>query len=331
MTASSNTPAQPTVSVAPMMDWTDRHCRYFHRLLAPSALLYTEMITAAALEHGDQDRLLAFDSFEQPVVLQVGGSDPALMARAAALGGQAGYQAININVGCPSDRVQSGSFGACLMREPELVAECYQAMCAATDVDVSVKTRIGIDDLDSWEFFLSFVEPLLRAGLSELVVHARIAILNGLSPKQNRSVPPLNYERVFKLKQRYPELRITVNGGIQSIEEIREHLSHVDAVMIGREAYNNPYFLANIERHFGSGRTPPDRDSIVRKMCVYAEKNLRAGSRLNHISRHMLGLFNGLPGARHWRRHLSENAHRKNAGAEVLEAALDVRASALSV
>ncbi|MEM7277689.1 MAG: tRNA dihydrouridine(20/20a) synthase DusA [Pseudomonadota bacterium] len=328
MSASPNTPAQPTVSVAPMMDWTDRHCRYFHRLLAPSALLYTEMITAAALEHGDHDRLLAFDASEQPVVLQIGGSDPALMAKAAALGGQAGYQAININVGCPSDRVQSGSFGACLMREPELVAECYQAMRAATDVDVTVKTRIGIDDLDSWEFFLGFVEPLMRAGLSELVVHARIAILNGLSPKQNRSVPPLNYERVFKLKQRYPQLRITLNGGIQSIKEIHAHLAHVDAVMIGREAYNNPYFLANIEQHFGSGRTPPDRDAIVRQMCVYAEKNLRAGSRLNHISRHMLGLFNGLPGARHWRRYLSEHAHRKNAGTEVLEAALDARASA---
>lgn len=313
------------VSVAPMMDWTDRHCRYFHRLLAPSALLYTEMVTAAALEHGDQDRLLAFDPRERPVVLQIGGSDPALMARAAALGGQAGYQAVNINVGCPSDRVQSGSFGACLMREPELVADCYQAMRAAADVDVTVKTRIGIDDLDSWQFFLSFVEPLVHAGLSELVVHARIAILQGLSPKQNRTVPPLNYERVYRLKERFPELRVTVNGGIRTLKDIETHLQYVDAVMIGREAYNNPYFLAEIEHRFGSGLALPDRESIVRQMLGYAEANLSAGSRLNHISRHMLGLFNGLPGARHWRRYLSENAHRNQAGIEVLEAALNAR------
>lgn len=308
-----------------MMDWTDRHCRYFLRLLSPSVRLYTEMVTAAALRHGDADRLLEFDAAEHPVALQVGGNDPALMAAAAKLGAEAGYDEININVGCPSDKVQSGQFGACLMSNPDIVADCYTAMSAVCDVPVTVKTRIGIDDLDSYDFLKEFVEVLAAAGCPMLIVHARIAILGGLSPKDNRSVPPLDYERVYRLKSAFPDVTIVLNGGITTVEECRQHLEHVDGVMIGRQAYQQPWFLTELEQAFGDdpGYEVPRRHEVVRQLLPYIEKELERGGELKHITRHMLGLFAGQPGARAWRRYLSENAHRPDAGIEVLHAALD--------
>ena len=306
-----------------MIDWTDRHCRYFMRLLTPRARLYTEMVTAAAIHHGDYVALLEFDPAEHPVALQVGGSDPALMAEAARRGGVFGYDEININVGCPSDRVQSGQFGACLMARPEVVADCLRAMQAETDAPVSVKTRIGIDDEDSYAFLRHFVDVLAGAGCRRFIVHARVAILEGLSPKQNRSVPPLRYERVFRLKDELPELAIVLNGGITRIGQIDEVLATVDGVMIGRQAYHDPYFLATLEQHVNPGWHPPNRHSVVAAMLPYIEKELARGERLGRITRHMLGLFAGQPGARTWRRYISENAFRHGAGPEVLMDALD--------
>ncbi len=306
-----------------MMDWTDRHCRYFMRLLTPNAFLYTEMVTAAAIHHGDYAALLEFDSAEHPVALQVGGSDPGLMAEAARRGGEFGYDEININVGCPSDRVQSGQFGACLMARPELVADCLRAMQAETDAPVTVKTRIGIDDEDSYAFLRRFVDLLAEAGCRHFIVHARVAILDGLSPKENRSVPPLKYEHVFRLKQDLPELEIVLNGGITTVEQVDEVLSRVDGVMIGRQAYHDPYFLAILEQHFNSRWRPPNRHAVVADMLPYIEKELARGERLGRITRHMLGLFAGQPGARAWRRYISENAFRDGAGPEVLIEALD--------
>ncbi len=311
------------VSVAPMMDWTDRHCRYFLRRVSPNALLYTEMVTAAAIHHGDHEALLAYDPSEHPVALQLGGSDPGLMSEAARRGADAGYDEININVGCPSDRVQSGRFGACLMASPELVAECLQAMQVVVDVPVTVKTRIGIDGEDSYEFLRQFVATLRDAGCCKFVVHARIAILEGLSPKENRSVPPLQYDRVFRLKQDFPDLRIVLNGGIKRLRDVDEVLPHVDGVMIGRQAYHDPYFLARLERHLDPSVPLPSRRDIVKAMLPYIENELARGERLGRITRHMLGLFAGEPGARAWRRYLSENAFREGAGTEVLLRALD--------
>jgi tRNA-dihydrouridine synthase A len=310
------------VSVAPMMDWTDRHCRYFMRLLSPNVGLYTEMITAAAIHHGDTDSLLRFDASEHPIAIQLGGSDPELMANASRDAAAAGYDGININVGCPSDRVQSGQFGACLMENPALVADCYRAMSAAVDVPITIKTRIGIDDKDSDDYLRRFVDTLVEAGCHTFVVHARIAILEGLSPKQNRTVPPLNYERVYRLKQELPELDIVLNGGLTSADRVAEVLEHVDGVMIGRQAYHDPFFLAELEQRF-LGQSPlPDRHEIVERMLSYIESELAAGERLNRITRHMLGLFAGQPGARAWRRSISENAHKPGAGPEVLLQAL---------
>lgn len=306
-----------------MMDWTDRHCRYFLRLLSPGAQLYTEMVTAAAIHHGDYAALLEFDAAEHPVALQVGGSDPALMAEAARRGAEFGYDEININVGCPSDRVQSGQFGACLMAHPELVGDCLRAMRAETNVPVTVKTRIGIDDEDSYEFLRRFVDVVADAGCRKFVVHARVAILEGLSPKENRSVPPLKYERVFRLKQELPELDIIVNGGISTLEQVVDVLDHVDGAMIGRQAYHDPYFLAVLEQHFNPAWQPPDRQAVVSAMLPYIEKELARGERLGRITRHMLGLFAGQPGARTWRRHISENAFKDGAGPAVLIDALD--------
>ena len=306
-----------------MMDWTDRHCRYFMRLLTPSAFLYTEMVTAAAIHHGDYAALLEFDAAEHPVALQVGGSDPALMAEAAGRGAAFGYDEININVGCPSDRVQSGQFGACLMARPEVVAECLRAMRAETAVPVTVKTRIGIDDEDSYAFLRRFVDAQAEAGCSKFIVHARVAVLEGLSPKENRTVPPLRYEHVYRLKQDLPELEIVLNGGITTVGQVDEVLEHVDGVMIGRQAYQDPYFLATLEQHFDPGWTPPDRHEVVAKMIPYIEAELARGERLGRISRHMLGLFTGQPGARAWRRYISENAFRDDAGPDVLLQALD--------
>jgi tRNA-dihydrouridine synthase A len=257
-----------------MMDWTDRHCRYFLRLLSPGAQLYTEMVTAAAIHHGDHAQLLEFDVSEHPVALQVGGSDPGLMAEAARRGAEFGYDEININVGCPSDRVQSGQFGACLMARPEVVADCLRAMRSEVDIPVTVKTRIGIDDEDSYEFLGRFVDIQRDAGCRKFIVHARVAILEGLSPKENRTVPPLRYERVFQLKQDLPELEIILNGGIASVEQVAEVLEYVDGVMIGRQAYHDPYLLAKLEQHFNPGWSPPDRHSIVLRMIPYIEREL---------------------------------------------------------
>lgn len=314
------------VQIAPMMDWTDRHCRYFMRQLSPSVQLYTEMVTAAALYHGDANALLAYNEIEHPLVLQVGGSDPVLMANAARLGSQHGYDEININVGCPSDRVQSGSFGACLMAEPETVANCLNAMQAESDVPVTVKTRIGIDDKDSYEFVRVFIETVAAAGCETFAVHARIAILDGLSPKENRMIPPLNYERVYRLKEAFPELTIVLNGGVTTVEQVREHLQHVDGVMIGRQAYHDPWFLTELERAFTENPNliPASRADVVRDMIPYVERELANGAFLKHITRHMMGLFAGQPGARAWRRYLSEHTHVRGAGPEILERALDV-------
>jgi tRNA-dihydrouridine synthase A len=310
------------ISIAPMMDWTDRHCRYFLRLLTPSARLYTEMVTAAAIVHGDRERLLRYDPAEHPVALQLGGSNPDWMATAAGIAADYSYDEININVGCPSDRVQSGQFGACLMAVPETVADCYKAMRTSIDVPITVKTRIGIDDQDSYDFLRRFVDALVTAGCTTFIVHARIAILEGLSPKENRSIPPLNYERVYRLKQDYPDLFISLNGGIDSLQQVDEVLRQVDGVMIGRAAYHNPYLLAELEEHFQAGRHKPSRHDVVQQMLPYIESELASGERLHRITRHMTGLFLGQPGARAWRRYLSENAYKDDAGVDVLIEAL---------
>ncbi len=305
-----------------MMDWTDRHCRFFMRLLSPNAWLYTEMVTAAAIHHGDANRFLRFHDSEHPVALQLGGSDPALMASATKTAAEYGYDEININVGCPSDRVQSGMFGACLMATPEIVAECFRAMTAVTNIPVTVKTRIGIDDEDNNEFFRRFIDTLADAGCRKFVVHARIAILDGLSPKENRSIPPLNYDRVYRLKEDCPDLEIVLNGGLTSVGAVETALRHTDGAMIGRQAYQQPYFLAELEHRFHPGWSPPDRRDVVEAMLPYVEGVLETGEPLGRVTRHMLGLFAGQPGARAWRRYISEHAHRDGAGTEVLVNAL---------
>ena len=306
-----------------MMDWTDRHCRYFMRRLSPSVQLYTEMVTAAAIVHGDRDALLRFDASEHPIAVQLGGSNVDWMSQAAVASAGAGYDEININVGCPSDRVQSGQFGACLMASPHIVAECFKAMRDAVEVPVTIKTRIGIDDQDSYDFLRLFVNALVDAGCRKFVVHARVAILEGLSPKENRSVPPLNYDRVFQLKQDYPDLEIVLNGGIRDLSQVDAVLQQVDGVMIGRQAYQQPYFLAELEQYLDPAFVLPDRRSIIEQMIPYIENELAAGERLGRITRHMLGLFAGQPGARAWRRYLSEHAFRDGAGVDTLIGALD--------
>ena len=306
-----------------MLDWTDRHCRYFLRLISRRTRLYTEMITTAALLHGDAARLLRFDPAEHPVALQLGGSDPGRLARCARLGAEAGYDEINLNIGCPSERVQSGRFGACLMAEPALVAACVAAMKAAVGVPVTVKTRTGIDDRDGYDELAQFVAQVSAAGADRLIVHARKAWLQGLSPRQNREVPPLDYARVYRLKADFPRLEIHVNGGVKTLDEVEAHLRRVDGVMIGREAYHNPWLLAAVDRRFGGDRAPPpERREVVRRLLPYIERQLSEGVRLQQITRHILGLYQGVPGARAWRRTLSERAHRRGAGPEVVEAAL---------
>lgn len=307
--------------VAPMMAWTDTFCRRFHRLLAPSARLYTEMITAQALVHGDRDHLLAFDASEHPVALQLGGSDPGLLAEAARHGAAAGYDEINLNVGCPSDRVQSGQFGACLMLQPDLVAECVAAMREAVELPVTVKSRIGVDEHDDYPFLRRFADAVLAAGAGALIIHARIAWLEGLSPKENREVPPLRYERVRRLKADHPEAVIVANGGIRSVDEATELLKTCDGIMLGRVAYHSPWILAELESAL-TGRAPPDPVAVVDRMAAHARDHLAAGGRLPHVTRHMLGLFQGRPGARRWRRILSEGAHRKDADERLLRQAL---------
>ena len=318
------------LSIAPMMDCTDRHCRYSLRLIARRALLYTEMIPTGAHRHGPRTRVLRFDPAEHPVALQLGGADPDELARAAEFGATWGYDEINLNVGCPSDRVQSARFGACLMAEPALVAECVRAMRQAVGVPVTVKTRIGIDAQDSYDFLRRFVETVAQAGCGTVIVHARKAWLSGLSPKENREIPPLRYGLVHRLKLDFPELEVILNGGIRTLEQARAELARVDGLMLGREAYQNPYPLAAWERAlYGTADPLPERAQIIEHLLPYVEQELAAGTPLRAISRHILGLFNGLPGARAWRRHLSEAAHREGAGPEVLiEALAQIRPAA---
>ena len=309
--------------IAPMMDWTDRHCRYFHRLLTRHARLYTEMITTGAILHGDQERLLTFDASEHPVAVQLGGSDPIELAESARICADWGYDEINLNVGCPSDRVQSGRFGACLMVEPLLVADGVAAMRATVDIPVTVKCRLGIDDQDSYEELLRFIGYSAEAGCQTFIVHARKAWLQGLSPKQNREVSPLHYDRVYRLKQDFPQLTIVINGGIMDLDQSALHLQQVDGVMLGRAAYQTPYLLADVDRRFfGENDPAPDPQAIVQALLPYIERQLAQGVYLSAITRHILGLFQGRPGARAWRRHISDNAHRRGAGMEVIEHAL---------
>jgi tRNA-dihydrouridine synthase A len=312
-------------SVAPMMDWTDRHCRFFHRVLSRHAVLYTEMVTARAVKHGDRDRLLGFDPTEQLVVLQLGGSEPDILAEAAKVGEDWGYSAINLNVGCPSDRVQGGNFGACLMATPDLVADCVAAMQRAVSIPVTVKCRIGIDDQDEDSDLQNFIEKVAATGCSTFIIHARKAWLQGLSPKENREVPPLNYARVYRLKTSRPELTIVLNGGIASVADAVPHLAHVDGVMLGRAAYHKPWELTAVDTLF-AGLEPPvaTRRAAVEAMMPYAENHLRQGGGLHAISRHMLGLFHGQPGGRLWRQVLSTEGCRKGAGVEVWFKALDM-------
>ena len=311
------------LSVAPMLDWTDRHCRYFHRLLSSQTLLYTEMVTTGAIIHGKGD-FLAYNEEEHPVALQLGGSNPADLARCAKLAQERGYDELNLNVGCPSDRVQNGRFGACLMAEPDLVAQCVAAMKEVVDIPVTVKTRIGIDDQDSYEFLTNFVTLVSETGgCEQFTIHARKAWLSGLSPKENREIPPLDYPRAYQLKQDFPHLTIAVNGGVKTLAEAKEHLQHLDGVMIGREAYQSPYLLAEVDQQiFGLDTPVKKRSQVVQEMYPYIEQQLAQGSYLGHITRHMLGLFQNMPGARQWRRHISENAHKAGAGIEVVEQAL---------
>lgn len=310
-------------SVAPMLDWTDRHCRYFLRQLTQHTLLYTEMVTTGAIIHGKGD-YLAYSEQEHPVSLQLGGSDPHDLAHAARLAQARGYDEINLNVGCPSDRVQNGRFGACLMADAALVADCIKAMKDVVSIPVTVKTRIGIDEQDSYEFLCDFIGTVAeRGGCDTFVIHARKAWLSGLSPKQNREIPPLDYPRVYQLKQDFPQLTLALNGGIKTLEQAEQHLTHLDGVMIGREAYQNPGMLVDVDRQlFGSTAPAVDCVAAVEAMYPYIDSELARGTYLGHITRHMLGLFQGIPGSRQWRRHLSENAHKPGADVTVLEAAL---------
>jgi len=309
-------------AVAPMMEWTDRHCRVLHRLLCTKARLYTEMLTAEAILRGDRMRLLRFSDIEHPVALQLGGSNPARLSEASRIGEEFGYDEINLNVGCPSDRVQSGRFGACLMEEPQLVAECVGAMVEAVKLPISVKCRIGVDSQDPEIALPALVKACKQAGITSFAVHARKAMLAKLSPKQNRDVPPLNYPIVYELKKANPDLTIVLNGGIASLDEAEKHLSHVDGVMLGRAAYQSPAILAEVDQRFFGGEKR-DIDEAVERYSEYVSDHLAEGVPLNAMTKHMLGLFHGLPGARGFRRHLSENATREGADLTVLRDALD--------
>jgi tRNA-dihydrouridine synthase A len=315
-----------------MMDWTDRHCRYLHRLLTRRALLFTEMVTSAAVVHGDRERLLGFREVEHPVAVQLGGSDAAELAEATRIATAFGYDEVNLNVGCPSDRVQSGRFGACLMAEPELVASCVRAMRAATDLPVTVKCRIGIDDQDTEQSLDRFVDLMVDAGAAHIYVHARKAWLKGLSPKENRTIPPLDYPRVYRLAERVAPYGLSINGGIETLDAAARHLDHVSGVMLGRAAYHEPAMLAEIDhRFFGDVERRFDLSEVMRSMADYAEDELSKGTRLNNITRHMLGLANGRPGARLFRQILSVDAARKGAGPDVLLRALDAVEPVLAV
>jgi tRNA-dihydrouridine synthase A len=308
-----------------MMDWTDRHCRFFHRLLTRRARLYTEMVTAQAILHGDHDRLLGFDAQEHPVGLQLGGNDPGKLAEAAAVGESYGYDEINLNVGCPSDRVQGGNFGACLMADPSLVARCVAAMQKQVRVPVTVKCRIGIDDQDSEHDFKRFVAMVGDAGCRTFIVHARKAWLSGLSPKENREIPPLDYARVYRLKAARPDLTIVINGGIASLDEAESHLQHVDGVALGRAAYRTPYILAGVDgRLFGATGAAPSRRAVLERLLPYLDRHIQRGGRLNSVVRHVLGLYHGQPQARAFRRHLSQHAPGNRAGRDVFLQAIRI-------
>jgi tRNA-dihydrouridine synthase A len=306
-----------------MMDWTDRHCRVFHRHLSRHALLYTEMVTAQAIRHGDRHRLLGFDPLEQPVALQLGGSDPAMLSEAAKIGEDYGYCEININLGCPSDRVQEGRFGACLMAEPKLVADCVAAMQAAVKIPVTVKCRIGIDEQDENEGLDHFVESVAATGCNTFIIHARKAWLKGLSPKENREIPPLNYARVHQLKVDFPHLSIILNGGLATLESAIAEMQNLDGIMLGRAAYHTPWLLADVDRLLFERSNPVvSRIEAVTNMLPYIEEQLSQGVWLSKMTRHMLGLFHGQPGGRHWRQIISEQSHIPGAGIEVLRRAL---------
>ncbi|QJD29949.1 tRNA dihydrouridine(20/20a) synthase DusA [Methylococcus geothermalis] len=318
-------PSGRLLSVAPMMDWTDRHCRYFLRLISRHTLLYTEMVTTAAILHGDRERLLGFHPAEHPLAIQLGGSEPKDLAECAKIAECRGFDEINLNVGCPSPRVRNGRFGACLMAEPELVADCVRAMCEAVSVPVTVKTRIGIDDRDSYEDLVRFVTTVADAGCRTLIVHARKAWLQGLSPKENRQTPPLRYDMVRRLKSDLPRLEIVLNGGIQTLDEAGRHLSWCDGVMIGRAAYHNPYLLADADRRFyGRGDPKPrTREGVIEDFLPYLREELAKGTRLHAITRHILGLYHATPGGRRWRRRISEGSSRREADETLLLEAAD--------
>lgn len=310
--------------IAPMMDWTDRHCRYFLRLLSQKALLYTEMVTTGALLHGDRHRHLRYSPAELPLALQLGGSNPVELAACARMAEAEGYSEVNLNVGCPSDRVQNNMIGACLMAHPLLVADCVAAMRAAVRIPVTVKCRTGIDDMDSEDALAAFISSVADgSGCSTFIVHARIAVLQGLSPKENREVPPLNYTRVHRIKQRFPQLEVIINGGIRSLDQAAQQLQHVDGVMIGREAYQNPWILHDVDaRLFGCEPDTRTREEVLQQYLPYASDQLADGAALKHMSRHLLGLFHGQGGGKQFRRHLSENAHLPGAGLATLQDAL---------
>ena len=317
--------------IAPMLDWTDRHCRYFLRLISQHAMLYTEMLTTGAIIHGDSDYHLKMDAFEHPVALQLGGSNPQDLATAAKMAAQYPYAEINLNCGCPSDRVQNGMFGAVMMKDAQITADCVAAMREAVDVPVTVKHRIGVDDYDSYEFLRDFVGTVAQSGCEVFVVHARKAWLKGLSPKQNREIPELNYASVYQLKKDFPQLDIIINGGVTTIEQSLQHLQHLDGVMVGREAYSNPYLLATVDQAIYGGTGPiKTREAIADEFLHYVDNELSKGTKLSAMTRHILGLFHGMHGARLFRRHISENAFKPAAGMEVLTAALQKIAGAAS-
>jgi len=309
-----------------MLDWTDRHERYFLRLMTRYTYLYTEMITTSALIKGDRDRHLRFSPQEQPVALQLGGSDPQDLAECAKMAEGYGYDEVNINVGCPSDRVQKGAFGACLMAEPGLIAECVDAMRSVVSIPVTVKNRIGIDDQDEEQSLRHFIDVVSQAGCDTFIVHARKAWLKGLSPKENRDVPPLNYDLVYRVKQEFPELEVIINGGIKTLDSCLEHLQYVDGVMLGREAYHNPYLLMQVDGAIYSNVADEmlSRKQVLQQYFPYIEDQIKQGSHLKHMSRHLLGLFQGQVGAKAWRRHISENAHKEGAGVELLQEAMEM-------
>ncbi|MGK0498785.1 MAG: tRNA-dihydrouridine synthase A [Oceanicoccus sp.] len=322
-------PMDRSVSIAPMMDWSDRHCRMFWRQLSRQAVLYTEMVTTGAIIHAGPDRFLQFHPEEQPLALQLGGSNPKDLGHCAKIAEEWGFDEVNLNCGCPSDRVQSGMFGACLMAQPALVADCVKAMQDTCSIPVTVKHRIGIDDMETYQQMLDFIQPIADAGCKTFIVHARKAWLQGLSPKQNREVPPLNYPMVHQLKKDHPELEIILNGGLENWQQCREQLAHVDGVMLGRAAYHNPYLLVEVDPLFydhtnvdDSGTIHKSRQQVLLDFMPYIEEQLTKDVALNHITRHLLGLFQGVAGAKLFRRHISQQAHKKGAGIEVVEQAL---------